>query len=52
MYALLWRVLPGPIWVKTLLTLAIVIIVLLLCFSIVFPWLNNFINATEVTVQN
>ena len=51
MYAALWRILPGPIWVRILTLTALIAAVLLVCVSVVFPWLNSFVNATEVTVQ-
>lgn len=51
MYAALWRVLPGPVWVRVLLLVVLAVAVLALCVSVVFPWLNTFVNTTEVTVE-
>ncbi len=45
MYGALWRVLPGPIWVR--------IILVLLLYSLstwVFPWVETLINNQEATV--
>ena len=50
MYGALWRALPGPVWVRTLLLIAIVVVVLALCVYVVFPWVNTFVNVTDVTV--
>lgn len=51
MYGALWRVLPGPVWVRILILLVLVAAVLALCAYVVFPWLNTFVNATDVTVE-
>lgn len=50
MYGALWRALPGPVWVRILLVLVIVTAVLALCVYVVFPWVNTFVNVTDVTV--
>lgn len=51
MYAALWRVLPGAWWVRLLILLVLVAGVLALCVTVVFPWVNTFVNVTEVTVE-
>ena len=51
MYGALWRVLPGPVWVRLLLVLALIAAVLALCVYMVFPWINTFVNVTDVTVE-
>ncbi len=51
MYGALWRVLPGPVWVRVFLVLVLIAAVLALCVYVVFPWLNTFVNTTEVTVE-
>lgn len=51
MYAALWRVLPGPWWVRVLLLTAMVAAVLAVCVWFVFPWVNTFVNVTDVTVD-
>jgi len=51
MYGALWRILPGPVWVRILLLLVLLAAVLALCVSVVFPWLNTFVNTTDVTVD-
>jgi hypothetical protein len=51
MYAALWRVLPGPVWVRILELLALLVIVLFLLVEWVFPWLGTFVNVGDVTVE-
>jgi hypothetical protein len=49
-YSALWRVLPGPRWLKIIEVVALVILVLTVCVEWVFPWIaENFIQ-TESTV--
>lgn len=38
MYAALWRILPGPWWVRVLVLLVLAAAVLYLLFFHVFPW--------------
>ncbi len=51
MYAGLWRVLPGPWWVRILILLVLIAAVLYGLFFWVFPWISQFVNPQEVTVQ-
>ena len=51
MYAALWRVLPGPWWVRVLILLVLVAAVLYGLLFYVFPWVSQFVNPQEVTVQ-
>jgi hypothetical protein len=50
MYAALWRLLPGPVWVRILLALLIVAAVLAALVLWVFPFINGFFAAPDVTV--
>ena len=50
MYAALWRVLPGPWWVRVVILLALVAAVLYGLVFYVFPWVSQFVNPQEVTV--
>ena len=50
MYAALWRILPGPIWWRIVLLVVLLAVVLLALVVFVFPWLNDWINVTDVTV--
>ncbi len=50
MYALLWHKLPGPPWVKWLLTIAILIAVFFLLMEVVFPWVSSLMPYNDVAV--
>ena len=51
MYGALWRILPGPVWVRIILVLLLIALVLVACLYFVFPWLNTFVNTSDVTVE-
>jgi len=51
MYAALWRVLPGPWWVRVLILLVLIAAVLYGLFFLVFPWISGLVNPQEVTVE-
>lgn len=50
MYAALWRVLPGPVWVRILILLVLVAAVLTACVLWVFPYVDQFVAPTDSTV--
>jgi hypothetical protein len=50
MYAALWRVLPGPAWVRILILLVLITAVLAACVLWVFPWVDQFVAPQDVTV--
>lgn len=52
MYAAIWRILPGPVWLKVIFALLLIAGVLYaLCFW-VFPWVSQFFTPEqEVTVE-
>lgn len=50
MYAALWRVLPGPVWVRILLMLVLLAAVLFVLATWVYPWVDSLINNPEATV--
>lgn len=47
MYAALWRVLPGPWWVRTLILLALLVAVLYVLVTWVFPWADSLMQSSE-----
>lgn len=50
MYAALWRVLPGPTWLRILILAAVAALVVYgLCWW-VFPWISQLVTPDEVTV--
>ncbi len=51
MYAALWRVLPGPFWVRALICLALLAGVLVVLASWVFPWVDGMVNPQDVTID-
>ena len=50
MYAAIWRILPGPVWLRILLVLVLVVGVLAVLSTWVFPWVDSVINDQQVTV--
>ena len=51
MYPWLWRHLPGPVPVKVLIALAALVAVVSLLFTVVFPWAEEWLPFTDVTVD-
>ena len=50
MYAGLWRILPGPWWVRVVILLVLIAAVLYGLLFYAFPWVSQFVNPQEVTV--
>ena len=50
MYAALWRILPGPAWVRLLILLVLLAAALYGLFRYVFPWASQFITPQESTI--
>lgn len=50
MYAALWRVLPGPLWLRIALMFVLLAAVLFALATWVFPWVDSIVNNQEVTV--
>jgi hypothetical protein len=50
MYVWLFRQLPGPLWLKILLSLAILAGVLMVLDQFVFPWMAEMTHLTDATV--
>lgn len=51
MYAALWRSLPGPVWVRLIILLAMIAVVLYLLFAFVFPWVQTLIPVPDATID-
>jgi hypothetical protein len=49
MYTWIWRHLPGPVAVKTLEALVIILAVVALLFFVIFPWLEPYLPFDHVT---
>jgi len=51
MYGALWRVLPGPWWIRLLIVLALVAAVVTALVLWVFPYVDQFVTPQDVTVE-
>lgn len=51
MYAALWRVLPGPWWLKLFIVLVVVAAILYGLFFYVFPWVSLQLDPGEIGVE-
>ena len=51
MYGALWRVLPGPWWLRVLILLVLAAAVLYGLFFSIFPMISQLVNPQEVTVE-
>jgi hypothetical protein len=52
MYSWIWRHLPGPVAVRLVLALVLVVGVVALLFFVVFPWLDPLLPFNNVTIGN
>jgi hypothetical protein len=50
MYGALWRVLPGPVWLRILILTVAAAAVLAALVLWVFPWVQDYVAPQEVTV--
>jgi hypothetical protein len=50
MYAALWRLLPGPVWLRVIILVVLFCAVLAVCITWVFPWVQEFTFPQDVTV--
>jgi len=51
MYGALWRVLPGPVWLRIILVLLLAAALVFALFTWVFPWVDAILNPINVTVE-
>jgi hypothetical protein len=51
MYGWIWRHLPGPWPVRAVLSLVLAALVVLLLFTVVFPWAEHALPFVDVTVD-
>ena len=51
MYGALWRVLPGPEWVRAAILVVAAAVVVAVLFEWGFPWLSTFLNLEDQTIQ-
>lgn len=50
MYAALWALLPGPTPVRILIAVVLVALLLVLLFTVVFPWASQVVPGQDVSV--
>lgn len=50
MYVALWRVLPGPWWVRLAVLLLLGVAVVVICFTVVFPEIAPYLPFNDSTV--
>lgn len=51
MYGWLWRVLPGPAWVRALLLLGLLAALVVACFTWIFPAVAPLMPFNDITVD-
>lgn len=51
MYAALWRILPGPLWVRVVIAVIVAAAVIAALMTFVFPWVDSFMTPRDVTVS-
>ncbi|MDQ4214776.1 hypothetical protein [Microbacterium capsulatum] len=51
MYAALWRILPGPWWVRLIILIGLLTAVLYGLFFYVFPWVSPLISPGDVSIE-
>jgi hypothetical protein len=51
MYAALWRILPGPVWLRLIIALVLIAAVVAALMLWVFPWVLPFVSTQDATVQ-
>jgi hypothetical protein len=52
MYAWIWHQLPGNAWVRSAIAVTALLVVVLLLFTVVFPWAEGVLPFLDVTVGN
>lgn len=52
MYGALWRILPGPWWVRLIIVLVLVAAIVAALVLWVFPYVDQFVTPQDVTVEN
>lgn len=52
MYAALWRVLPGPVWLKVLECAALAALVVVVLLYWVFPWVEPLLPFDRIIISS
>jgi hypothetical protein len=51
MYAALWKLIPGPLWVRILVAVVVVGAVIAALMMFAFPWVESLMTPPDVTVN-
>lgn len=51
MYGGLWRILPGPVWLKIIFCVILVAAVVVFLFGWGFDWISPYLNFNDQTVD-
>jgi hypothetical protein len=51
MYTALWKIIPGPLWVRIFIAVAAAAIVIVALMMFVFPWVDTLVTPRDVTVE-
>jgi hypothetical protein len=51
MYAALWRILPGPVWVRVLILVVAAVLIIAALVEWVFPWASDTLLPQDSTVE-
>ncbi|MCS4277958.1 hypothetical protein M2390_003175 [Mycetocola sp. BIGb0189] len=51
MYAALWRILPGPVWLRLILLLVLIGAAVYALVTWGFPWVQSIVDNQEVTIE-
>ena len=52
MYATLWRLLPGPVWVRILILVVVAVLALAVLVEWVFPWASDTFLPQDSTLED
>ncbi|HLP22710.1 MAG TPA: hypothetical protein VK139_01545 [Microbacteriaceae bacterium] len=50
MYAALWNILPGPIWLRIIIVAILAVAAVAALFTWVFPWFDGIVNPQQSTL--
>lgn len=50
MYGALWRILPGPVWLRIIILVVLFAVLLWALVTWVFPWVDSLLGPQEGTV--
>ncbi len=52
MYGLLWRLLPGPAWLRVVFLIILAAAVVAVCFLWLFPYISDYMPFNDGTLEN